>query len=139
MRYLLDTCVISELTRRTPNVGVIAWLREQNPEMLYLSLLTIGELKKGIIKRNGDARALALERWLNDEIIAAYSDRLLPIDMDVALVWGRITGEAERAGVSRPIADSLIAATALVHDMTVVTRNVSDMVYTGVRLFNPFE
>ena len=60
-------------------------------------------------------------------------------DMDVALVWGRITGEAERAGVSRPIADSLIAATALVHDMTVVTRNVSDMVYTGVRLFNPFE
>ena len=139
MRFLLDTCVISELAKRVPNGNVVAWLRAQDPESLYLSFVTIGELKKGIVKRNGDARALSLERWLNDDIISGFSDRLLPVDQMVALAWGQICGEAERLGVKRPVSDSLIAATALAHGMTVATRNVSDMAYTGVPVVNPFE
>ncbi|MBR4616528.1 MAG: type II toxin-antitoxin system VapC family toxin [Kiritimatiellae bacterium] len=138
MKFLLDTCVISELANRRPNASVISWLGRQDPESLYLSFITVGELAKGIAKRGGDARAMALEKWLKGEILDAFADRILPVEKAVALEWGRICGEAERAGRKRPAVDALIAATALVHDMKLVTRNVDDMAGMGVPIFNPF-
>ena len=87
----------------------------------------------------GDKRALDLERWLNDDILLRFSDRILPVDKSVALEWGRICGEGERIGHSRAAIDALIAATARVHGMTLVTRNINDMVGMDVPLLNPFD
>lgn len=138
MNYLLDTCVISELTRRTPDVQVVSWIREQDPRSLYLSYLTIGELWKGIVKRGADTRAKRLERWLLNDILKAYTDRILPVDDSVAFVWGDVCGSEERVGKKFPVVDSLIAATALARRMTLVTRNVNDVTGTGVLIMNPF-
>ena len=138
MKFLLDTCVISELASRHPNAQVISWLRRQDPESLYLSFVTVGEIKKGIAKRGGDARAIALEKWLQTEILGSFADRILPVEKNVSLEWGRICGDAERVGRKRPVVDALIAATALVHGMKLVTRNVDDMAGMGVPIFNPF-
>ena len=138
MKLLLDTCVVSELANRRPNVQVVDWLRRQNPKSLFLSFVTIGELEKGIAKRGGDSRAIALGKWLRNDILAAFTDRILPVDREVALAWGKICGEAERAGRKRPAVDALIAATALVHGLKLVTRNIDDMIGMGVPLFNPF-
>ena len=138
MKFLLDTCVISELASRHPNAQVISWLKRQNSESLYLSFVTVGEIKKGIAKRGGDARAIALEKWLQTEILGSFADRILPVEKNVSLEWGRICGDAERVGRKRPVVDALIAATALVHGMKLVTRNVDDMAGMGVPIFNPF-
>ena len=138
MKFLLDTCVISELASHRPNVQVISWLRRQDPESLYLSFVTVGEIKKGIAKRGGDTRAIALEKWLQTEILGSFADRILPVEKNVSLEWGRICGDAERVGRKRPAVDALIAATALVHGMKLVTRNIDDMVGMGVPIFNPF-
>jgi len=138
VKYLLDTCVISELMRPHPDGRVVAWLRAQKSELLFISYLTIGELKKGIAKRGNDTRAKRLEKWLVGEIFNAYHDRMIPIAKDEALLWGAICGASERVGRKRPVADSLIAATALAHNMTLVTRNVDDVVGLGVSIFNPF-
>ena len=139
MKYLLDTCVISELARSRPNASVIDWLRRQDAETLYISYVTVGELNKGIVKLGGDKRALDLGRWLNNDILLRFSDRILPIDKAEALEWGRICGEGERVGHSRSSIDALIAATARVHGMTLVTRNINDMAGMDVPLLNPFE
>ena len=101
MKYLLDTCVISELVNRCPNTRVVEWLKRQDPDSLYLSFVTVGEIKKGIAKRGGDARAINLEKWLQATILGTFADRILPVDRDVSLEWGRICGEAER--ISAPI------------------------------------
>ena len=95
--------------------------------------------KKGIAKRGGDARAVKLEKWLQTTILGTFADRILPVERDVALEWGRICGEAESVGKRRPAIDSLIAATALVHKMKLVTRNINDMAGLGVPIFNPFD
>lgn len=139
MKFLLDTCVISELVKRRPNASVMEWLGRQDSESLYLSYITVGELKKGIAKRGGDARAKALERWLQTEVLGMYADRILPVENAVAQEWGRICGEAERIGRKHPVIDALIAATAVVHGMKLVTRNVEDMAGMGVPILNPFE
>ena len=138
MNSLLDTCVVSELANRRPNAQVVDWLRRQDPDTLYLSCITIGELRKGIAKLGPVARAAALENWLRTSILGPFASRILPVGREVALEWGRLCGEAERAGRKRPAIDALIAATASVHNLCVVTRNVDDMSGMGVPLFNPF-
>ena len=138
MKYLLDTCVLSELVRSRPDAQVIDWLRRQDSESLYISIVTIGEIEKGIIKRVQDERAAALRKWLHTEILGEFSDRILPVDLRVALEWGRICGEAELIGKKRPAVDALIAATASVNSLKLVTRNISDMTGMGVPVLNPF-
>ena len=130
---------MSELTRAKPSERVVAWLSAQDPQSLYVSSLTIGELKKGIVKRGGDLRARRLERWLVDKVLRLYGDRIVPVARDESLTWGVVSGESERTGLKRPAIDALIAATALTHHMTLVTRNVADMAGMGVSLFNPFK
>ena len=138
MKYLLDTCVLSELVRSRPDAQVIDWLRRQDSESLYISIVTIGEIEKGIVKRVQDERAAVLRKWLHTEILGDFSDRILPVDLRVALEWGRICGEAERIGKKRPAVDALIAATASVNSLKLVTRNISDMTGMGVPVLNPF-
>jgi len=138
MRYLLDSCVISELTKRTPNESVTGWLARQDSRSLFLSVISIGEIKKGIAKRGDDARARVLTAWLEKRILVAFAERIIPVDNAIALEWGRICGAAETQGRKRPAVDTLLVATAAVHGMTLVTRNVRDMSDLGVEIVNPF-
>lgn len=139
MKYLLDTCVVSEFANLRPNGRVVEWLQRQEPDSLHLSVVTIGELAKGIAKRGDDGRARRLESWLRTDILGSFADRILPVGREVALEWGRIYGAAERIGKKRPAVDALIAATAVVHQLVLVTRNVADMTGMGAPIFNPFE
>ena len=136
--YVLDTNVLSEARRPAPNRSMLAWLASVPDHRLYISVIVIGEIRRGIlIRAKTDQRgAQRLDLWL-DELIGnyAFGDRLLQVSLEDALVWGRITAEHRHL----PDADALIAAQALARDWTVVTRNVKDFERTGVRLLNPFE
>jgi hypothetical protein len=134
--YLLDTNVLSETRKRQPATAVADWIAETPPERLHVSVLTLGEIEQGIwrIRDRGDhEQAVALERWLQ-EVERGFADRILPITLQVASAWGR---QQRRSPV--PLVDGLIAATASVNGLTVVTRNVKDFERSGVQVHNPFE
>jgi predicted nucleic acid-binding protein len=140
VNYLLDTCVISELVKPTPDRRVAKWIRNQDEESLYLSVITIGEIQKGIAKLpEAGTKKRTLQNWLNTEMRERFSGRILEIAIDVASFWGHILGSCERKGTVLPAIDSLIAAQGLFHKMTIVTRNVSDMEASGALLFNPWQ
>ena len=126
------------MMKKRSDEKVVKWFCRQEPKLLYLSYLTIGEIQKGIVKRGNDARAKRLKTWLEKKILTSYEGRILPVDKIVATEWGRICGESERNGKARPSVEALIAATASVHKMKLVTRNERDMSGMGVPLFNPF-
>jgi toxin FitB len=132
--YLLDTNVVSEAQRPRPNRGVLVFLESLEEVRVFISVLTLGELRKGVAaRRQRDATAAAnLARWV-DETETNFADRILPVDRAAARIWGELS--ASRA---LPVVDTLIAATALVHDLTVVTRNVRDIAVTGANVFNPW-
>ena len=138
MKWLLDTCVLSELSRKRPDPNVMAWMESVQDDLLFISVLTIGELRKGIAASPDPARRESLRQWLESDVLEPFSDTLLPVDAAIAERWGDICGEAERTGRKRPAIDALLAATALVHGLTVVTRNVADFAGTGAAVFNPF-
>ncbi len=139
MKYLLDTCLISELVKREPNPGVVNWLDEQDEQTLFLSVLNLGELQKGISKLPDGTKKDELQAWIGLDLVERFTGRILDIDLETALCWGRIQGEAEQAGLTLPVMDSLIAATAAAHGLVVVTRNIRDMERCGVRVCNPWE
>ncbi len=141
MRLLLDTCVISEIVKPKPVKKVISWLEGVDDYSLFLSVLTIGEIQKGIFKlRQVDTkRSEKYEHFLQDKIIDQYRDRILMLDLDVMMSWGTLMGEKSAKGEPMPIMDGLIAATALTHDMTIVTRNVKDFQRIRLKIFNPWE
>lgn len=131
--YIIDTNILSEMRRKAP--PVIGWLNEVNPLTMYVSVITFGEIMRGVVlKRKRDPQtAMHLEHWLHN-IRYTYADRVLPVTDRVAVEWGRIA-----ALRSRGTADGLIAATAIVHDLIVVTRNVVDFEDTGVTIVNPWD
>ena len=135
--YLLDTCVISETRAKKPDPTVIEWLSRQPPETLYLSVLSIGEIKNGICMLGDTKKARALSEWLN-ELQATFSPRILSVNATVAECWGEILAANAKSGNTRPAIDALIAATAKVDNLILVTRNVHDMDGMGVKLLNPF-
>ena len=139
MSYLLDTCVISELVKKSPRRQVVDWIDAQEESTLYLSVLTIGELEKGIVKLPASARKTRLATWVRRDLTARFGGRVLPIDARIASHWGTITGESERRGLPLPVVDSLIAATALVNDLQMVTRNTEDFARCGVVCLNPWD
>jgi hypothetical protein len=139
VKYLLDTCVISELTRKQPEKSVIDWMSVQDEESCYLSSLTIGELKKGIDRLPPSHKKTTLQAWLDQDMRNRFAERILSVDIEVAEQWGLICAHSERQGLSLPVVDGLIAATALVHGLIVVTRNTNDMAPSGVSLLNPWE
>lgn len=139
MKYLLDTCVVSELVRRVPDDHVCAWVDARDEDALYLSVLTLGEVRKGIVKLADRTRRAALQAWLDRDLRDRFSGRILPVSVDVALVWGGLCGEAEGRGQPVPSIDGLIGATAIAHGLIVATRNVSDIGSTGARVHNPWK
>ncbi len=138
MNYLLDTCLVSELVKKAPKTSVVEWVRQQSEERLYLSVLTPGELQKGIAKLEDQQRARELQRWLDDDLLERFAGRVLDVTPAVARIWGRIQGRAERAGRRMQVIDSLIAATALKLGAPMVTRNVEDVAASGVEIVNPW-
>ena len=134
MSYLLDTNVVSEVRRQRPDPGVMQWFDSVRADQLYLSVMVVGEIRHGIerLARRDPGRASGFEKWLND-LQELYGNRVVPVTAAIAQVWGRLN-----AGDPPPVADGLVAATALVHGWTFVTRNTADVVRTGVRLINPF-
>lgn len=139
MRYILDTCAISELVRPKPSPAVADWIRNQQEEHLFLSVLTLGELRKGIERLADGQRRRKLENWLDRDLRLRFTGRWLPIDEEVAERWGLVTAQAAARGAVLPSLDGLIAATALVHGMTVITRNTADMAAAGALVLNPWE
>ena len=135
MTFLLDTNVVSEL-RKGPRAhpGVLDWFDQRSPQELCVSVITVGEIRAGIeqLRSRDHRQASALDRWLSG-LVQFYEDRLLYVDGDVAEEWGRL-----RARRSAPVVDALLAATARVHHLTLVTRNVRDFTSLDVRLLNPF-
>lgn len=138
MSYLLDTSVVSELVRKSPSARVLQWIDAQDEESLHLSVVTIGELEKGIAKLPASARKHRLQAWVRRDLAARFSARLLPIDARTATRWGVLVGESEKQGKPLPVIDSLIAASALVHGLSVVTRNVDDFERCGAPCVNPW-
>jgi toxin FitB len=138
MNYLLDTCVISELITTRPNEKVVHWIDSIDEEKLYLSVITIGEIKKGIEKLSGSSRKDELNDWLHEELLPRFKNRLVALDVEVLLEWGALTGGLELIGKKMPAIDSLIAASAIHHDFTLVTRNLADFAETGVNNYNPW-
>ncbi len=137
MSYLINTNVISEIVKSKPNKKVIAWMETISDEDLYLSVLTLGEIRKGIEKITDNTRRKEkLKIWLEQELITWFNNRILVIDKDVVDCWGKLQAEAKR-----PVSaiDSLIAATALRHDLTLATRNVSDFKYPLLEIINPWD
>lgn len=139
MKYLLGTCVISEVVKKEPNKNVLAWLSEQNEDSLFLSILTFGEIQKGIEKASDQTRKQKLKLWLEDDLKKRFEGRIIPIDLKVVTHWGAIQGAAELAGKSMPTMDGLIAVSGLVYNCVVVTRNTADMEQSTAELFNPWE
>jgi toxin FitB len=134
MTYLIDTNVLSETRKRQPAAGVVDWIEATPPDRLHVSVLTLGEIEQGIarVRGRGDRRqASALERWLRD-VETGFEDRILPVTLPVAAAWGR-----QQHAQPIPVIDALIAATARVHGMTVVTRNIKDFELTGVQVLDP--
>ncbi len=138
MSWLLDTCVVSELVRPRPKASVVRWVQEREEDELFLSVITIGELEKGIARLPASTRRTALEQWVRRDLADRFRGRLLVIDSGVAARWGTIVGASEVRGQPLPVIDSLIAATSVQHDLTVVTRNTDDLERCGARCFNPW-
>jgi tRNA(fMet)-specific endonuclease VapC len=138
MSYLLDTCVISEFRKPQPQQSVIDWLDAQLEESLFLSAITIGEIQKGVTALPASKRQRSLQTWL-DEVVYRYDKRILPLDVVALRRWGNLTAQLEKSGRVLPLMDSMLAATALVHRLTIVTRNVDDFADTGVKVLNIWE
>jgi len=139
LNYLLDTCVISELVKTKPDLRVVQWVRSQDEENLFLSVITIGEIQKGISKLpDGRKKKQQLQEWLSNELQVRFKDRILEITIGTAHVWGQVLGTCEKKGITLPAIDSLIASQGIFHKMTIVTRNIPDMKPSGVQLFNPW-
>ena len=139
MKYLLDTCVISEMIKPKPDKNVISWLEEQNENSLYLSVLTFGEIEKGIEKASNQIRKQKLRLWVEDDLKKRFEGRIIPISFSIAAEWGKIQGKAELLGKPMPTMDGLISVSGLVSQCTVVTRNISDMEQSSAELFNPWK
>ena len=137
MKYLLDTCILSETVRRVPSERVMAWFATVDERDLFLPAIVLGELRKGAELRDDDARKIALSRWV-DECHAEYGDRIVPFDDEVADLWGKMVAHLQKQGKMPPVIDSQIAATAVRYGMALVTRNVRDMADFGVEIVNPF-
>lgn len=138
MSYLLDTCAVSEATRPRPVASVLDWIAEQDELSMHLSVLTVGELHKGIERLSTSQRRRELSTWL-DRLRSAFDGRILPVDEITATEWGRILARSERVGQPVPAIDALLAATAIVHGLAVVTRNTSHVARTGAAIVDPWE
>ena len=137
--FLLNTKVISEVVKPRPNPGVLEWMEVTEESLLYLSVLTLGELRKGIVLLPSGRRRVSLEAWLDHDLTVRFSGRILPVDIAVADRWGRISGTEAARKSPLPVIDGLLAATALQHDLTLVSGDTRNAAVSGVQIFDPWE
>jgi toxin FitB len=137
--YLLDTKIISELTKTRPEPKVISWIQATSEDLLYLSVLAIGEVRKRIDSLPAGNRRSLLESWLANDLVLRFSGRILEVNLDVAERWGTISAQAKIAGTPLAVIDGLMAATTLHHNLTLVTRNIKDLRVSGIKTLNPWE
>lgn len=135
MSYLIDTCALSELVSARPDENVISWFESTAQEGLYLSVLSLGEIRKGVEKMPQGRRRNQILSWLEHDLPLWFEDRMMPIDKHVADEWGHLLSRLER---TFPAIDSLIAATAQFHRLTIVTRNTKDFNLAGIDILNPW-
>lgn len=138
MNYLLDTCVISELINKNPDPNVIQWITEAEESRLFISVLTIGEIYKGVAKLPKSKKKEKLYEWVKYDLEKRFNDRIRNFDFQSAAIWGKIQAQSKLSGKAMPAIDGMIAATGIAYNLTVVTRNTTDMEVSGVALFNPW-
>jgi tRNA(fMet)-specific endonuclease VapC len=139
MKYILDTNIVSELISKQPNQRVVDWLKGVDIKNLFLSVITIGEIRKGIEKLPESLRKNNIQDWFENELLIRFDQRILPLDLSVILLWGELVGQSEKKGRKLPPLDSLIAATTKHYNYTLVTRNQKDFDEIEIVVYNPFE
>jgi toxin FitB len=139
LSYLLDTNVISELVRQSPNANVVTWVDSLPSEAMHLSALSLGEIRKGVEKLATGAHRERLRIWLEHDLPGWFATRIHPVDVRVADRWGLLSAETALSGKSAPAIDTLIAATALTHNLTLATRNLVDFQFAGLLVINPWD
>jgi predicted nucleic acid-binding protein len=137
--YLVDTNIPSELTRETPDARVEAFLRNAGKESIFLSVMTVGEICKGIDMLPASRRRDALQNWLDADVRSWFAGRILPVSESIAERWGHLAARTKQRGVTLAVVDGVIAATALEHSLTLVTRDVKDFADLGVDLLSPWD
>lgn len=138
MKYLLDTCVISEMIKPSPDKKLLRWVENEPSSSLFLSVITIGEIRKGLSKLPASRKKEKLTIWLN-MLLEEYSNRILLIDLTVAENWGEMQGRSEKKGAVMPSIDGLIAAITYTNNMTLVTRNENDFISANIPIINPWK
>ncbi len=138
MKYLLDTCVLSELIKNDPDQKVIEWVANNAENNLFISVLTIAEIHKGIEKLPAGKKKETLHQWVNDDLKERFKGRIIDFDLKTATAWGKVQAQSELSGKGMPAIDGQIAATGIAHDLTIVTRNTTDMEMSGAALLNPW-
>jgi toxin FitB len=137
--YLVDTNIPSELTRERPDARVVAFLQNVDKEAVFLSVMTIGEICRGIAALPISQRRASLQNWLEIDVRSWFAGRIFPVTEAIAERWGHLSAVAKQQGLSLAVVDGVIAATALHHDLTLVTRNVKDFAGLGMDISNPWE
>jgi len=137
--YLLDTNVISELTKLRPESKVVSWFQATSEDLLYLSVFTIGEIRKGIDSLPRSNKRALLESWLANDLVLRFAGRILDVNLDIAERWGLISAQAKIAGAPLAVVDGLMAATALHYNLTLVTRNTKDVRVAGINTLDPWQ
>lgn len=137
MTFVLDTCVLSETIKPEPDASLVQWLQAQEPDSLFVSAITLGELRKGIDRLAPGKKRHDLSLWLVS-LMGEFGGRFLDFDTETAMIWGSLSAMLESAGTPLPVIDTMIAACALRHGHSLVTRNESDYRATGVPLINPW-
>ena len=136
--FVLDTCFVSEFTRKTPHPGVIGWLDQQVVSDLLITTLTLGEIAKGIERLPMSQKRTDLEIWLAHDLLARFAGRIVSFDEAAGFEWGRLCARLEMGGFMMPAVDSQIAAICLLRGADIVTRNIADFAHSGVRVVNPW-
>jgi len=139
VKYLLDTCVLSELIKKNPSPKVIKWVSKIDENDLFLSVLTIGEIHKGVEKLPESKKKDELHQWVNYDLKERFRNRIIDFDLKAATVWGKIQAHSELSGKAMPAIDGRIAATGIAYDLAIVTRNTKDMEISGAILLNPWK
>ncbi|AUW45521.1 type II toxin-antitoxin system VapC family toxin [Rhizobium leguminosarum] len=138
MRLLLDTNVLSEVTRPRPDARVLEWLDGLDEDRSFISVVSIAEIRRGVALMESGRKRDALAEWLAQDLPQRFEQRVIPVDQPVAIAWGDLMGLAKRSGHGLSSMDSLIAATAIAHDLTLATRNIKDFEGLGIELVDPW-